>query len=342
MRKLNALLLMAVMLAPSWAAAADKVYPKNGVPASGKIKSISRTEVVITARGKDQKFAIGDILKVAFDGEPSGLERARDQYLNGQYDQALEEIKKLGAEDANSEQVRQDIVFYRWFCEGKQGMVGQGDVNKAIAGLSQLASKNANSHHMLEISAALGELNMSIGKPDEAIRYYAFLARATDPALQLQGKYQLGMADLAKDDVAGAKAKLEQVSKQKTSSPEEARFANLAKVGVAICLQREGDVKTALSQLNALAKKLDNTDHDLYGRVINARGQCYKATGNTKFALQDFLMTDLMFFTAAEPHAEALYELQSLWQSEGNPIAAAAAKKKLTTQYASSVWASKP
>jgi len=111
---------------------------------------------------------------------------------------------------------------------------------------------------------------------------------------------------------------------------------------VVICLQRQGDVKTELAQLNSLAKKLDNTDNDRFGRFINARGQCYKATGNTMFALQDVLMTDLMFFTAAEPHAEALYEVQSLWQTEGNPIAAAAAKKKLTTQYASSVWASKP
>ena len=64
--------------------------------------------------------------------------------------------------------------------------------------------------------------------------------------------------------------------------------------------------------------------------------------GNTAYALQDFLLTDLLCFTAAQPHAEALYELQNLWTAYGNPTKAADAKKRLTTQYASSVWANKP
>ncbi|MEM7478762.1 MAG: hypothetical protein AAF483_27580 [Planctomycetota bacterium] len=342
MLKWNSILLVAIALNPIFSHAADKVYPKSGVPASGQIKSISPARVVITVRGKEQTYELGDVEKITFDGEPGELQRAREQFINGQFDQALEEIKKADPSTAANAAIRQDIIFYRWYCEGKEGLSGKGDMGKAAAELQKFAAANRQTHHLVDIFTILGELNIALGNPDNAVKFFQQLTKAPSPATQLYGKYQLGMVDLAKNATADAKTKFTEVSKQKSESEEMARVITLAKVGLAVCVQRGGDNEGALKQLNQLASATDDTDHDLFGRISNARGQCYKAQGNTVYALQDFLLTDLLCFTAAQPHAEALYELQSLWAAYGNPTKAADAKKRLKSQYASSVWANKP
>lgn len=332
--------LCAALLATS-SSAQDKVYPKQGVSVSGKISKINPNEVVIEVRGKDQTFPLADLRKISFDGEPNGLDRAREQVILGQYSQALDDLKKLAAADLKSVSVQQDFEFYRWYAEGKLGLAGSGDKNNAIRGLVNLAKKNSNTHHFFALCELLGELSLSVGQPDRATTYFGQLSSATDPVTKARGFYQLGQVELAQDKVAEAKGQFEKLKAAPSNSPEMLRLKTLGEVGLAVCENLQGNSQAALDSLNALVQKNDSSDQALFAKIKNAQGACYAALKQPKLAVVRYLQTDLLFFTAPEAHAEALYHLSQLWPEIGDPARGAEARSRLVSQYAASTWANK-
>jgi tetratricopeptide (TPR) repeat protein len=321
--------------------AQDKVFPKQGVPATGKITKITPNEVVIEVRSKEQTYALLDVRKITFDGEPNGLDRARENMLAGQFNQALEELKKLAQADLKTPSVQQDYEFYRWYGEGKLGLAGSGDKNAAIRGLMGLASKNRNTHHLFPLAEMLGELSLAVGQPDKAANFFSMLANSTDSETKARGLYQLARVDLALNKVDEAKGRLQQLSSASSTSPGLIRLKTLAEVGLAECKLLEGDPQGALNTLNALVQKNDSSDLELFAAIKNAQGACYQSLDQPKQALLRYLQTDLLFFTAPEAHAEALYHLTQLWTVVGEPARAAEARSRLTSLYASSTWANK-
>ncbi|MCR9291639.1 MAG: tetratricopeptide repeat protein [bacterium] len=337
----NCLVLVLLIIAPE-ALATDKVYPKQGVPASGTITNISPAKVTISVRGNDQNYELKDVLKITFDGEPNELERARDQYLNEQFDQALEEIKKIDPSSLSGAAIQQDVQFYRWYCEGKLGLMGKGDKNAAIRGLLAIVSQNRNTHHLYEVGEMLGELHLALGKPEDATRYFGVLLSAPDPDTKALGVYRLAQVNLASESFEEARGRFEQLMNAPSSSPEMTRLKSLAEVGLAVCDQKAGKNEEALKKLDQLIQKYPSTDYELFSQIYNAKGACHQQLGQTVPALLSYLKTDLLFFTEAEAHAEALYHLQSLWSEYGNPAKSADARERLVSQYAASKWANLP
>ncbi len=320
----------------------DRVYPKQGAAATGKITALTPAEVTINVRGKDQKYAISDVLKITFDGEPKGLERGREQVLLGQYDQALDELKKLTPAGIENPLIIQDIEFYRWYCEGKLGLAGSGDKQAAIRGLYALAGKNRNTHHLYPLSEMLGELSLAIGQPDKASTFFNMLLSAPDAETKATGIYRLANVELSLNKSSEAQERLQQIAAAPSNSPQMVRIKSLAEVGLAICENQQGDSQQALDKLNAMIQKFSSDDQELFARIYNAKGDCYRKLDKPQQALLSYLQTDLLFFSDPEAHAEALYHLKNLWPTQGKPDRAAEAGSRLVNQYASSTWASKP
>lgn len=330
-----------VLGAVSDARAEDRVYPERDTVASGKIVELTPTLVKITVRGKDQTYDMSDVRKISFDGEPNSLDRARESVLQGQYEQALDEVKKIPLESLANPLIKQDVEFYRFYCEGKLALAGSGDKTAASNGLIGVVKENPKNHHFYEISELLGELEVASGRPDQAARYFNLLLSAPHADTKALGVYRLGEVQLAQGKHEEAKIRFEQLAGATSTSPEMGRLKNLAEVGLAVCDNLAGNSQAALDKLDRLAQQFDSTDHGLFARINNARGACYQALGKTNQALLSYLQTDLMFFTDGETHAEALYYLTQLWPEAGQPTRAADAKQRLATQYAASAWANK-
>ncbi len=337
---LSMLWLLPLASTPAWGQ--DKVYPKQGAVATGKITEITRTEVSIDVRGNQQKLPLVDVRKITFDGEPSGLDRARELYLQEQYDQALDEIKKIDASSVKNPLIAQDMEFYRYYCEGKMGLTGTGgDKEKAAAGLVNLARKNGNSHHMFELSELLGDLAVALGKADGAVNYYNLLLSAPTPELKARGVYRLAQLELGQGKTTEAKTRFQQLTGATASTPGMARLKSLGEVGVAVCEIREGKPEQALAQLKQMVDKYDSTDQELFAHIYNAQGACYTALNQDNLAVLAYLKTDYLFFSDAEAHAEALYYLSKLWPKIGEPAKAADSRSRLVARYAGSAWANK-
>lgn len=322
--------------------AQDKVYPIQGAVASGKLVDITRDEITIEVRGNNQKFPVAEVRKIVFDDEPSGLDRAREMFAQDQYSQVLDELKKINVSTIKNPLIMQDIEFYRFYSEGKLGLTGSGgDKVKAVEGLRALAGKNKNTHHMLALSELLGDLAIGLGKPDEAVRYYGVLMSSPNVDTKALAVYRLAQLELGQNKNSEARTHFQQLLASSSTTAKAVRLKSLAEVGIAVCDARDGKPQQALDQLKQMVVKYDSTDQELFARISNAEGACYIALGKPSLALLAYLHTDWLFFTDAESHAEALYQLTQLWPKAGEPARATETRTRLVNQYGGSVWANK-
>ncbi len=109
-------------------------------------------------------------------------------------------------------------------------------------------------------------------------------------------------------------------------------------VGLAVCDAKEGKSKEALAKLQELIKSNDSTDQPLFARISNAMGLCYEALGQNDQAALAFLRTDLLFSSAPDLHAEALYHLAQLLPKVNEPQEGLDAKNRLKARYPASPW----
>lgn len=336
---LAAAVCVAVVLGSAFATAQDRVYPLNDATATGKITKVSPTEVRIEVRGKEQVFQVADIRKVVFDGEPRGLDRAREFVLQEQYDQALEELKKVPQAELTSDAAKLDFRFYVFYCQARLSMVGEEDPGKAVRGLMGVRRDNPSTHHFYRLNVTLGQLAAMLEQ--DARPFYSAVAAAPDAANKAEGAYSLGHFELQQGNVDKAKASLSQVVKLTDASEATQRFKKLAEVALAVCDLRSGDAAGALKKLNGLVAKYDSTDQELFAHISNGRGACLVELGKPNQALVRYLQTDLMFFTDPMAHAEALFQLSKLWTEVGQPGEAADARTRLQKRYATSPYAKK-
>jgi hypothetical protein len=314
----------AILLAASPSGfALDKVFPFKGTQASGTIESIKNDEVVLKVGGSEQKFATDSIRKIVFDDEPSKLNRGRDLALDGQYSEALEELKLVDNNELTNDFMKADYLFYRAYCEGKLALAGRGERKSAAEAMFNFAKQNQKSFHLYDASEMLGDLAVAGGDFAAAEKFYAKLGSAPFAEYKLRARYLEGNALLRSDKFAEAKPKLEEVAKAEATSPNGVRIKKLASAALAISSSREGNHDQALATITDLITSSEASDVELFAKLYNAEGSCLAGKGDVEGAILAYLHTDLLFPNYADTHAEALHQLSQLWpkvqkQERGN------------------------
>lgn len=340
------LLLGIVLLAglPREAAAqrdVDQVFLAKGSPSRGTIadSGMTRERVTIDVAGRNQEIAANDIVRITFKEEPAELNSARTAVLQRNYNQALTDLKKLDGAQIDRQFVKQDIDFYRALCQARLAMTEGGDKAAAIEAMRRFATSAPQSYHFYEAAEVLGDLAMASGKYADATRYYGPIASAPWPEYQLRSSIALGRALVGEKKYDEALDKFKLVAASELATPEALKQKNLAAVGQAACLAETGQADEAIKQLQELIRKNDPQDVVLFARAYNALGRCYRKQNKPKEAVLALLHTDVLFYTDADAHAEALYHLSKLWNDVNKSDRAIAARTTLRERYAGSIWA---
>jgi hypothetical protein len=134
----------------------DRVYPIKGAAVTGKIVEKNRDRVVIEVRGNNQNFPSNEILRLLYEGEPPTLSRTKDLVAQEQYEQAIEEFKKIDAASLPSEDMKQDYQFLRGFISGTMAMKGKGDPKNALTLLSNWVKDNPQSYQFCRVDGRFG------------------------------------------------------------------------------------------------------------------------------------------------------------------------------------------
>jgi len=322
-------------------AQSDLIFLSKGAPSRGTITEtgMGRDKVILDMSGVSRPFQVNEIVRITFRDEPAELNAARTSVIQRNYNQALNELKKLDGQKIDRVFVKQDVDYYRALSQCRLAMSEGGDKSAATAAMLNFVKSAPQSYHFYEAAEVLGDLAMSAGKWADAAKYYAPIANADWPDYQMRANNALGRALSGEKKYDEALEKFAAVMSSDVTTPEASRQKNLASVGKAVCLAETGKADEAVTLLQDLINKNDPQDSQLFARAYNALGRCYIKQNKLKDAVLALLHTDVLFYSDADAHAEALYFLSKLWSDINKSDRAIAARSTLRERYAGSVWA---
>jgi tetratricopeptide (TPR) repeat protein len=320
----------------------DQVYLAKGPPSRGTIPAdagMTRDKVTLEAGAVKREIEVNDIVRITFKEDPPELNAARNHVIQKNYSQALTDLKKIDGQRFDRAYVRQDVEYYKALCQCRLAMSEGGDKAAASDAMVAFVTRAPQSYHFYEAAEVLGDLAMASGKWADAVRYYGPLASARWPDYQLRANYAIGRALIGEKQYDQALDKFKSVIGSEQNTAESLRQKYLASVGRAVCLAETGKVDEAVTALQDLINKSDPQDAVLFARAYNALGRCYLKQNKPKEAVLAFLHTDVLFYSDADSHAEALYHLSKLWTDVNKSDRAVAARTTLRERYAGSIWA---
>ncbi len=311
----------------------DRVYDKAGDNVSGTVMQTSAQGIQLQKGGNTTNFAAGDVLKILYEGDPAALTKGREFALDGQYDQALGELKNVNLQALPRDVIKADAAFYLAFCEAKLALAGKGKKDEAANKMLAFAAQFRDSWHFLDAAKMLGDLSLAMNETDKALTYYKSLMNAPSVDTKYESVYLQGLVHLKKGDAATALTEFEKVIGVKAQTAQTGRLQTLCKAGKAVALAAGGKAADGLALVNALIAELNPTDVEMAARIYNAQGASYEASGDDEGAILAYLHTHLMFSAQPDAHAEALQKLVELWPKVGKPERAAEARQVLQQRY---------
>src|SRR5690348_14051283 len=105
----------------------DQVFRTKGTPIRGRVSEVSRDAVKVEAAGSSVPVNVNEIVRVAFAEDPTDLSTARSTIIQKNYNQALQDLKKVDSQRVTNAFVRQDLEYYKALCQAKQAMNEGGD-----------------------------------------------------------------------------------------------------------------------------------------------------------------------------------------------------------------------
>lgn len=318
----------------------DQIVSHSGDITRGAIKKISPNEIEVEERGSLKKIPRSQIRTINFANEPRELRAGRDAALGDKYDEALENLAKVNADDLSRDELKQELAYFTAYAKGKLALVG-GDRVAADKELLDFVVTNNQSFHFYEAAELLGHLAYANGAFDDAVKRYKALAKSDSPEVQMRAGFLEARSLLAKEDASGALAKFEQVIASPLNDPAAARIKAQCEVGKARCLIAAGKADEGIALAQGVIDRNDPKEFEIFGAAYNALGVGHLKMDQKKLAVIDFLYVDLLFPSDRQSHPEALYHLEKLWTEQGKTDRAQECRNMLREQYGGTIWASK-
>jgi tetratricopeptide (TPR) repeat protein len=328
--------------ASALAIAADDTIKKIGEPQiKCSISSIDKNEVKYEKGGKQETVPTYEIESIRLAGEPAQLNLIRNQANNGAYENALKSLDKINADTLEDKpEVKAEVQFLRVYCHGRLALGGSGDVKEAGKQLKAFIDANPNSYHFYPANELAGDMLVQLGNYEAATTFYHKLAEAPANAYKIRAGIDTGRAKLAEKKYPDALKEFETALElaEKDKAPEAQKLS--AMLGKASCLAQTGKPEEGVKLAETVISKLPTEEADLHSWGYVVLGNCYRQMPNhAKQALLAYLHVDVLYFSNPQWHAEALWNLASLWQELKKIDRATQSSALLKERYPNSPWA---
>lgn len=324
----------------SLAAAADRIILTDGDELSGSVFSLGPDAIEIETEDGRQSLSVTEYRVVAFDGEPSALEEARQQLERGDPAAAVAALADVEAGDlADADRrIRDEYAYLNALATAQAAAPPQAA--GAAAALASFLEQNPRSHHTYAAWESLGDLYAGQGRLDQATAAYRELDGGP-PALRVRAAATQGRMLAAAGRPADALRQFETAAgiADDSSDPALVRQRQEASLGMARCQAQVGKPDQGVATVRSLIEAADPGDDQLLATAFAALGACQRAGGKTEDALISFLTVDLVYDRAPAARAEALANLVELWNDASQPERARAARAALMDSYPESHWA---
>ena len=311
----------------------DRVYTADGKSVTGTVTTTAKDGVQLKRNSNLQPITAADIIKVLWEGDPGELTRAREFAIGGQHEKAIAELKKVNVSKLSRDGQQADFAFYQASSLAQLALAGNGSRAAAVAKVREFLGKNSDSFHFYTATQLLGDLALSLGKADEAIKYYGYLGRSRSVETKIRALYLIGTAKAASGDASAAIADFDRVVGAPASSSSALEIQTLAKAGKAAALAAAGDSEAGLAIIDDLINNLTPSDVTTAAAIYNAAGANHEASGNVEPAIEAYLHTHLMYAADPQRHATALSRLIPLWDQVNRPERANEMRNRLKELY---------
>ncbi len=330
------LLLFVGTASRAWSADVVRLSEEGARVLVGSITEINATEVKILRTNSNTPISVpaNTISATQFDQEPPTLTAMRTAVNGSRFPDVLETAQKLDPETIASPFARQDYEFFLAYAMGQIALTtpeNKENLQKAITANADFLKNNPKSYHFYPICEQLGDLYLTADNRENAFQAFSLLAKAPWVVSQLKANYTLGSIRLDENKPDDARKFFELVLASDAPSEETLRVKTEAEIGLAKCLLRSGDWKTAIANLDALSAKTDPEDAKLQAAIYLAYGESYEAAGNPREAILAYLHIEILFPSAKAEYVSALKRLVVLWAKVNRPERAAEAEKTLKT-----------
>jgi tetratricopeptide (TPR) repeat protein len=342
MARHRAILTLAAWLTAMATARAIDTVKTGKTSVAGEVTAMTSENVTVKTPQGDVVKPVNQITAIVFEGEPTQLNLARVAISSGRYEDALASLEKIDTGKIEKAFITQDIEFYKASCAGRLALRGTGAIRDAGRQMALFVNRNGNNYHWLQANELVGDLLVANGQFAAAEPYYGALAKTPWPEYQMRAGVAIGRAMLAQGKPAEAMKAFEQVIatevKEQDTVGQTQRM--LGELGKARCLAEGADKDAAIKLAQEIIAKADPENVAVQAQAYNTLGTALRKAGKPQEALLAFLHVDVLYFSSAEDHAEALANLAQLWNEVQKPERAAQALQTLKTRYKNSRWAS--
>lgn len=340
LRAVTVLVLFACATSALAQSTVDRIRRRTGVD-SGRITDVSVLAVTISKSGVESKVPVEEIRSITFAGEPSELGTARSALNRGRLKDAAAALEKIDRDELDRPELVAEVDYLLMDSAARSALVGDGSAEAAIRKAEDFLALHRSSYRVSSAIELLGDLYLANGELDKARNQYAKLAKAPAPYFQARSAILLGQLLQHEGRHTAALAEFDRALAASQGNAAAQPLELEATLHRAISRSATGEVDEATGEVKEIIAKGDPEDVELLATAYNALGDCYLASDKPKAARDAYLHVDVLFNSAADQHAKALYELSRLWDTLGQPQRARETQQRLREEYPRSRWAKK-
>jgi tetratricopeptide (TPR) repeat protein len=341
MKKHSVVLAWALLVCTASAAwAIDQVRKNDGTPpVTGKITDISPLKIVVESSRGSAEIPVNQVTQVIFEGEPGALKTAKTAILAGRFEDGLATLEKVELAEGVRKEIAQEFQFFKALVTAKLALVGVGTIADAGRMMIGFANENPKSYHYFEAAEVIGDLLVANRNYGPAAGYYGKLAEAPWPEYKMRANVAIGKALLAENKPAEAQKAFEAALAVTGEGEAADRLRATANLGKFRCTAESGKPEEVIKLAEDVIAKTDPEQSNVMAGAYNILGTALKKAGRNKEALMAFLHVDVLYYSDADAHAEALANLAELWNTLQQTERAVRARRTLDERYPTSPFA---
>ncbi|MDA8563496.1 tetratricopeptide repeat protein, partial [Mariniblastus sp.] len=313
---------------------------RNPARVRGTIEQISPQGVSIKTADGTKEITADQIVRVVFEGQPTALTRARERFEDQQFSESLEALGKM-TDDPAGQKWQPEADYLRAIANAELSLSG-GSVTAQAAGkqVNQFLVAHPESYLKFPAMERLGKLLFAFGRMKNASQSFDQLTQSGWPKYQRIGSYWHGVSEREQGNYDKAISLFKQMNDIQSGDAELETWQKMGACQIARCQGESGNADSAIASLKKIvAENPENAN--LFATAFNSLGSVYLEQNQLKEARTEFLKTELLYPTAVNEHAEALYYLTKIWAKLNENDRAISTKETLKSLYPNSWWATR-
>ncbi len=335
------LLSLVLLLAGAATAIADEVVlvPNSTVKGAiggrvrGTIQSETPSEVVVKLGNNTTSVPVAEIASIHYDGQPPSMALAEAKESGNQIGEAIDLYKKAAVDAAGKPLIEQTAKARQAQLLAESALGDPSRAAEAVALLDAVVKAYPNGRHVVAALDSLTRLQLQKGDfaaVEKTIADMAKLPQSADRAAVLRAK----LFD-KKGDHDKAIAEYDRLIQGSPDGSLRQREARLAKAESLVATKKFAEAE---ADVRAVIKSSPAEDYQAQSAAYNTLGDCLRAAGKPKDALNAYLFTDLLYSKDKEQHPRALAHLSKLWRELKRDDRADDTWNRLKQEYPSSPW----